>query len=223
MHARAHGGFDRLQIRAPVFMALSKDPAEELVYFPPHLLMDSSSRFFSASVQPPRACSTGRRAQMLSLRVTSSALSFWKRRNSATSFCALRKAAGLGKLSVTVLPATRRVRRNWGSWPGSFGFAQWFLRLPQRRTTAVIEPGRRSPRPRNSSRSRDRSASKAERESGIGTSYLSIYIRSEIYHKKRKFTAPNFQVAHPHDSIHFPTLLKYFLMNITTPWPTGKS
>src|ERR1017187_890575 len=180
MHARAHGGFDRLQIRAPVFRALRKDPAEELVYFPPHPLMDSSSRFFSASVHPPRSGSTGRRAQMLSLRVTSSAVSFWKRRNSATSFCALRKAAGLGKLSVTVLPATRRVRRNWGSWPGSFGLAQWQGGLPQRRTTTVIEPGRRSPRRPNSSRSWDRSASKAERESGIGASCLSIYIRSEI-------------------------------------------
>ena len=75
----AHGGLDRLQIRTAVFMALSKDTAEELVYFSPHLLMDSSSRFFSASVQPPRACSTGRCSQIPSLRVTSSALSFWKR------------------------------------------------------------------------------------------------------------------------------------------------
>ena len=46
LHGRAHGGFDRLPIRAAVFMALSKDTAEELVYSSPHLLMESSRRFF---------------------------------------------------------------------------------------------------------------------------------------------------------------------------------
>ncbi len=71
--------------------------------------------------------------------------------SNCTTCCALRQAAGLGKLSVMVLPATLRVSRNWGSWPGSVGLAQWQVGLPQRRTTAVMEPGRRSPKPRNSS------------------------------------------------------------------------
>jgi hypothetical protein len=79
MRSRAQGGLDRLQIRAAVFPALSKDTAEELVYFSRALLMDGSSRFFSGAVQPPPAGSTGRRSQILSLRATSSALSFWKR------------------------------------------------------------------------------------------------------------------------------------------------
>src|ERR1019366_805394 len=79
MQGRAQGGLDRLQIRAAVFPALSKDTAQKLVYFSCHLLMDGSSRFFSCAVQPPPAGSTGRRAQILSLRETSSALSFWKR------------------------------------------------------------------------------------------------------------------------------------------------
>src|SRR5256885_8139427 len=64
-------------------------------------------------------------------------------------------AVGLGKVSVTVLPATRRVRRNWGACPGSLRLAQWQEGLPQRRVTAVMEPGRRSPKPRNSPRSLD--------------------------------------------------------------------
>src|SRR5207244_10919707 len=91
--------------------ALGKDTAEQLVYLPRHLLMDRSSRFFSCSVQPPRCCSTGRSRQILSLRATRSWPSLWMRWNSATSCCALRSAVGLGKVSVTVLPATRRARR----------------------------------------------------------------------------------------------------------------
>src|SRR5205807_1751816 len=49
----------------------------------------------------------------------------------------------------------RRVRRNCGSCPGSLCLAQWQEGLPQRRVTAVMEPGRRSPKSRNSSRSLD--------------------------------------------------------------------
>ena len=94
-----------------------------------------------------------------------------KRGNSATSCCALRGAAGLGKLCVTVLPATLGVSRNCGSWPGSLGLAQWQEGLSQRRVTAVIEPGRRSPKPRNSCRSLDRSASKAARDQAWGSRF----------------------------------------------------
>ena len=56
MHGRAHGGLDRLQIRAAVFTALSKDTTEELVYFSRDLLMDCRSRFFPLrSSRPLRA------------------------------------------------------------------------------------------------------------------------------------------------------------------------
>src|SRR5256886_16935176 len=113
-------------------MALCKNKAEESVYFSRHFLMDRSSVFFSCSVQPPRCCSTGRSRQIFSLRATRSWLSFWKRGNSVTSCWALRRAVGLGKVSVTVLPATRRVRRNCGSCPGSLRLAQWQDGLPQR-------------------------------------------------------------------------------------------
>src|SRR3974377_2551316 len=168
MESRPQGGLHGFQIGAPVLPALRKNTAKQLVYFPRHFLMDRNSRFFSCSVQLPRRCSTGRSRQILSLRATRSWLSFWKRWNSATSCCALRSAVGLGKVSVPVLPATRRVRRNCGSCPGSLCLAQWQEGLPQRRVTAVMEPGRRSLKARNSCRSSDRWASKVARWSGIG-------------------------------------------------------
>src|SRR5256885_7478366 len=84
-------------------------------------------------------------------------------------------AVGLGKVSVTVLPATRRVRRNWGSCPGSLRLAQWQDDLPQRRVTAVMEPGRRSCRPRKSSKSFDLWTSKVVSVSGINLLSERIY------------------------------------------------
>src|ERR1700690_460503 len=71
--------FYRLQIGATTLPALGKNPAQQLVYFARHFLMDCSSRFFSWSVQPPRCCSTGRSAQILSFRSTKSSPSCWKR------------------------------------------------------------------------------------------------------------------------------------------------
>src|SRR5438552_5919256 len=171
VESRSQGRLYRFQIGPAVLAALGKDTAEQLVYLPRHLLMDRSSRFFSCSVQPPRCCSTGRSRQILSLRATRSWPSFWKRWNSATSCCALRSAVGLGKVSVTVLPATRRGSRNCGSCPGSLCLAQWQEGLPQRRVTAVMEPGRRSPKARNSSRSLDLWASKVARSSGMRVSF----------------------------------------------------
>jgi hypothetical protein len=64
-----------------------------------------------------------------------------RRHRHAESCCALWSAVGLGKVSVTVLPDTRRVRRNRGSGPGSSCLAQWQEGLPRRRVTAVMEPG----------------------------------------------------------------------------------
>jgi hypothetical protein len=85
MKRPAQGGLDRFQVGSTVLAPLGKDLVEELIYFPRHLLMDRKSRFFSCSVQPPRCGSTGRKRQILALRAISSWLSFWKRRNSATS------------------------------------------------------------------------------------------------------------------------------------------
>src|SRR5438132_1778565 len=201
VESRSQGRLYRFQIGPAVLAALGKDTAEQLVYLPRHLLMARSSRFFSCSVQPPRCCSTGRSRQILSLRATRSWPSFWKRWNSATSCCALRSAVGLAKLSVTVLPATRRVRRNCGSCPGSWCLAQWQEGLPQRRITAVMEPGRRSPQLRNSSRSLDLWVPNVATSSGIripfcAAYYLCVYRRSELRHKKRKPAGWHFQVVH---------------------------
>lgn len=61
VEGRPQSGLYGFQIGPTTFLALRKDTAEELVYFPRNLLMDCSSRFFSCSVQPPRSCATGRR------------------------------------------------------------------------------------------------------------------------------------------------------------------
>jgi hypothetical protein len=74
MQGRAHRHFHGLQIDAAVFAPLSKEATQELVYFPRHLLMDRSSRFFSSAVHVP-ASSTGRRRQIFSFTAISSALS----------------------------------------------------------------------------------------------------------------------------------------------------
>ena len=124
VQSQPEGHFHGLQIGVAGLMALSKDAAQPSMDFPRRLLMEDSSRFFSCAVQPPRCGATGRRAQIFSLTATSFSLSCWKRRNSPTSCWALRKAAGLGKPSAIVLPATLRVSRNWGSWPGSLGRAR---------------------------------------------------------------------------------------------------
>ena len=46
MQGRAQCGLDRLQNRAAVFPAPSKDTAEELVYFSRHILMESALSFW---------------------------------------------------------------------------------------------------------------------------------------------------------------------------------
>src|SRR5262249_27081174 len=67
-------------------------------------------------------------------------------------FCAVRR--NWESSSVTVLPATRRVEAKLRimSSVAVFG-AVTGRRLPQRRVMAVMEPWRRLPKPRNSSRS----------------------------------------------------------------------
>ena len=48
-------------------------------------------------------------------------------------------------------------------------FGQWQVGLPQRRVTALMEPCRRAPKSRNSSRSLDLCVSKVARSLGIGS------------------------------------------------------
>ena len=120
MQGGAQGHLDRFQIRSPVFRARRRrGPAA--VYFARDFGMDRFRRFFSSGVN---VSSTGRSAQIFSL--TSR-----PRRVSGIDETRLPPAApyaappGNWKVSVVVLPATLRVRRKWGSWPGSLGLAQW--------------------------------------------------------------------------------------------------
>src|SRR5260370_21076593 len=60
-----------------------------------------------------------------------------------------------------------------------------------------MEPGRRSPKPRNSCNSRVRWASKAERKSGTGgASFLRVIILSESRLDPGEASSPNSYVAH---------------------------
>src|SRR5207253_3964928 len=124
MHGDSNGRLHGLQIQTTGPASLGEDPLQEGVYFASDLAMDFSSRFFSCGVQAPCSGSAGRRRQIFSLTAIRSALTVWNRWNSSTSRWALRKAAGVEKLSVTVLPSALRVRRNCGSWPASLGWAQ---------------------------------------------------------------------------------------------------
>ena len=74
---------------------------EYAVYFLSDFLLDGFRRFFSCGVSDS---SMGRAWQISSFTVTKDRLNSWYCRNAATSVSALRCAAGLEKLSVTVLP-----------------------------------------------------------------------------------------------------------------------
>src|SRR5580704_17757426 len=93
--------------------------------------------------------------------------------------------------------------RNCGWWPGSLGLAQWQLGFPQRRTLAVMEPGRKSPKLRNCSRSFARSSSKSGRDSGtrhsgiLSLQCLRVKLLSEICPKKEKPAINYSYVVHP--------------------------
>jgi hypothetical protein len=76
MHRRTHGHLDGLQIEAVRFVALPKDQAQELVYFPRDFLLDRRGRFFSCGES---ASSIGRARQILSLISSKSWLSCRKR------------------------------------------------------------------------------------------------------------------------------------------------
>src|SRR5271166_6965961 len=145
MHGRADHHFAGFQISMPRLAPATEQDVQPLAYLVGDLFKDRSSRFFSSGVHASLPGSIGRCMQIFSLIAIKSALNFWKRWYSSISACALRQAEGEGNDSATVLPFTFRVRRICGSCPGSLGLAQWQDGFPQRRGTAQIEPGRRSP------------------------------------------------------------------------------
>jgi hypothetical protein len=69
------GHLHRFQIHCASLVTCSEYHSQQRIYFPRDFLMDRSSRFFSSAFQPPDSCSWGRRRQIFSLIVTSSALS----------------------------------------------------------------------------------------------------------------------------------------------------
>ncbi len=88
------------------------------------------------------------------------------------------KSGGVGKGLGHGLAGHSAGEAELGIMAGVVGLGAMAGRLPQRRLTAVIEPGRRSPKARNSCRRLDRWASKSGRESGMGCSFLRVSIRS---------------------------------------------
>jgi hypothetical protein len=146
MHGRADHHLAGFQIRMPRLALAPEQDVQPLAYLAGDLFKDRSSRFFSSGVHESLPGSSGRWMQILSLIAINSALSFWKRWYSSISDCAFRQAEGEENDSAHVFPSTLRVRRTWGSCPGSFGLAQWQVGFPQRRAMAQIEPVRRSPR-----------------------------------------------------------------------------
>src|ERR1019366_4140629 len=178
MQPGASGHFDGLQVQAGALPLGRKHSLEKRLDFPCDFLMNSRSRFFSASVQPAASGSAGRKRQICSLTAVNSAVRSCKRWNSVTSSAALRNAAGVAKDSATLLPLTLRSRRNCG-WPAPSGRAQWQLGLPQRRGTADMVPGRKSPRVRNCRNSLFRAASSSAREWGTRHPPFSVYIYTE--------------------------------------------
>jgi hypothetical protein len=103
MHGGADGCLDTLQIKAAVDFAVAENDAQQLLYFAGNFLLDRFRRFFSWAVCA--VCSTGRKRQIFRLTSTRSSVRPWNLRNSAISLSAFRRAAGDGRLCVTVLPS----------------------------------------------------------------------------------------------------------------------
>src|SRR5208337_864875 len=100
---------------------------------------------------------------------------------------------------------TFRVRRICGSCPESLGLAQWQVGFPQRRGTAQIEPGRRSPRVVKRCRISKRRASNSGSEMGMGGGLLGcVYTNTQNNATKKGNRASyNFCVAHPYNNVAF--------------------
>jgi hypothetical protein len=71
----AQGHLHRFQVYGASLVTCGEYHSQQRIYFPRDFLMDRNSRFFSSAFQPPDSCSRGRRRQIFSLIVTSSALS----------------------------------------------------------------------------------------------------------------------------------------------------
>ena len=71
----AQGHLHGFQVQCASLVTCREYYAQQRIYFPRDFLMDRSSCFFSCAVQPSGSCSSGRRRQIFSLMVTSSALS----------------------------------------------------------------------------------------------------------------------------------------------------
>jgi hypothetical protein len=79
VQAGASGHFDGLQVQAGVLPLCRKHYLEKRLDFPCDFLMNRSSRFFSASVQPAGSGSAGRERQICSLMAVNSAVRSWSR------------------------------------------------------------------------------------------------------------------------------------------------
>jgi hypothetical protein len=101
VHRVAHQHFDGFQLDPAGVTPTAEDDLEDAVYFLSDFLLDGFRRFFSCGVS---VSSIGRDWQICSFTVTKDRLNSWYCRNDAISASAFRCAAGLGKLSVTVLP-----------------------------------------------------------------------------------------------------------------------
>ena len=103
VHGVPHQYLDRLQIQPACLMPTTEYHLNYTIYFLNDFLLDGFRRFFSCGVSDS---SMGRAWQIASFTATKDRLNSWYFRKAATSVSALRCAAGLGKLSVTVLPFT---------------------------------------------------------------------------------------------------------------------
>jgi len=103
MHRGADGCLYTLQIEAAGGLAVAENDAQQLLYFAGNFLANRFRRFFPWAVCS--ASSTGRKRQIFRLTSTRSSVKPWNLRYSPISLSALRRAAGDGKLCVTVLPS----------------------------------------------------------------------------------------------------------------------
>lgn len=120
VHRAPRQHLDGFQLYPACLMPTTGDNPEDTVYFLSNFLLDGFGRLFPCGVS---VSSMGRVWQISSFTATKDRLNCWYCRKAAISVSTFRCAAGLGKLSVTVLPLDLWVRRECGAWPGSL--ARW--------------------------------------------------------------------------------------------------
>src|SRR5467141_383613 len=109
VRGRTNSHFDRFEIKPATLAQSSEDHSQQRTSFARDFFLNRFEPFFFS----PADCSVrfGRKRQICSFTSSNSWLSRRKRWYSSTSRWALRKAASLEKVSVTVLPSTLRVNR----------------------------------------------------------------------------------------------------------------